>query len=57
MDPGSVELTDEEVMHLVGKLGFTVSPVESGIIAPYIQDPESMLQNSYRASCWVARKT
>lgn len=55
-DPGSVELTDDEVMALVEKLGFTIEKRVSGITAPYIQDPESMLQNTYKASHWVARK-
>lgn len=55
-DPGNVELTDEEVVALVEKLGFVVEKKVSGITAPYIQDPESMLQNSYKASHWVARK-
>jgi len=55
-EPGSVELTDDEVVALVEKLGFIVEKRESGIAAPYIQDPGSMLQNIYRASFWVARK-
>ncbi|KAE8451182.1 hypothetical protein EG329_004346 [Mollisiaceae sp. DMI_Dod_QoI] len=55
-DPGSVELTDDEVVALLDKLGFDVEKRKSGLIAPYIQDPESMLQNSYKASHWVARK-
>jgi carnosine N-methyltransferase len=55
-DPGSVELTDDELVALVEKLGFIIVKRDSGITAPYIQDPESMLQNAYRASHWVARK-
>ncbi|KUJ21091.1 N2227-domain-containing protein [Mollisia scopiformis] len=55
-DPGAVELTDDEVVALLEKLGFTLEKRESGIAAPYIQDPESMLQNTYKASHWVARK-
>ncbi|KAI9878521.1 MAG: hypothetical protein M1830_000655, partial [Pleopsidium flavum] len=56
-EPGSVELTDEEVLLLVEKMGFKIEkhelrPAETG----YIQDPESMLQNMYRVSHWVARK-
>lgn len=56
-EPGSVELTDEEVVLLVEKMGFKIEkhqlrPAETG----YIQDPESMLQNMYRVSHWVARK-
>ncbi|KAI6709243.1 hypothetical protein JHW43_008231 [Diplocarpon mali] len=55
-DPGAVELSDDEVVALVEKLGFSVEHRESGISAPYIQDIESMLENTYKASFWVARK-
>lgn len=51
-----MELTDDDVVALVEKLGFTIEKRISGITAPYIQDPESMLQNAYKASHWVARK-
>ena len=53
---GSVELTDDEVLALIHMLGFDIEKRESGIPAPYIQDSESMLQNVYSASHWVARK-
>ncbi|KAI1180833.1 N2227-like protein-domain-containing protein [Nemania sp. FL0916] len=55
-DPGGFELTDDEVIALVEKMGFVVEERETGLNAPYVQDPDSMLQNSYRASYWVARK-
>ncbi|KAI0490378.1 N2227-like protein-domain-containing protein [Xylaria cf. heliscus] len=55
-DPGSFELTDDEVVALVEKLGFVVETRESSIAAPYMQDVHSMLQNTYRASHWIARK-
>ncbi|KAJ9142725.1 hypothetical protein NKR23_g7002 [Pleurostoma richardsiae] len=55
-DPGSFELSDDEVMALVEKIGFVVERRETGIRAPYIQDADSMLQTVYRASFWVARK-
>ncbi|KAK0739702.1 N2227-like protein-domain-containing protein [Apiosordaria backusii] len=55
-EPGNFELTDEEVMELVTKVGFQVESRETGIEAPYIHDTESMLQTVYRASTWVARK-
>ncbi|KAI9055458.1 hypothetical protein LZ554_000412 [Drepanopeziza brunnea f. sp. 'monogermtubi'] len=55
-DPGSVELTDDEVVALIEKLGFDIEHREAGIAAPYIQDVESMLENTYKASHWVARK-
>lgn len=57
-EPGSVELTEEEVLWLLEKKGFRVEHRE---ISPqglgYIQDPESMFQNLYQISSWVARKT
>ncbi|KAK0124463.1 hypothetical protein ONS95_009416 [Cadophora gregata] len=55
-DPGAVELTDDEVVALIEKFGFDIEHRESGIAAPYIQDVESMLQNTYMATHWVARK-
>ena len=55
-DPGAVELTDDEVVALIDQLGFDIEKRESGIAAPYIQDLNSMLQNTYKASHWVARK-
>ncbi|PNY29516.1 Uncharacterized protein TCAP_00553 [Tolypocladium capitatum] len=55
-DPGSFELSNDEVMALLGRLGFAVEWAETGVEAPYIQDRESMLQTVYKASAWVARK-
>ena len=55
-DPGSFELSDDEVKALVEKLGFTVISHESGVETPYIHDSDSMLQTVYRSSSWVARK-
>lgn len=55
-DPGSFELTDDEVMALVERLGFDVEWRQTGIEAPYILDRESLLQSTYKASAWVARK-
>lgn len=55
-DPGSFELTNDEVMALVEKLGFVVESMETGIRAPYIQDMDSMLHMVYNATTWVARK-
>ncbi|KAL2001331.1 hypothetical protein VTN02DRAFT_1911 [Thermoascus thermophilus] len=58
-EPGSVELTEEEVFQLIGQMGFQVErremPAERRYCG-YIQDPESMLQSLYRPSHWVARK-
>ena len=56
-EPGSFELTNEEVLLLVEKLGFTIEKQEmlsEGI--GYIQNPQSMIQNIYRVAHWVARK-
>ncbi len=56
-EPGSFELTDEEVVALVSKMGFDV--VKHEILnheSGYIQDPRSLLQNRYKCSHWVARK-
>ncbi|KAI5458431.1 N2227-like protein-domain-containing protein [Mariannaea sp. PMI_226] len=55
-DPGSFELSDDEVMALVQKLGFVVEWRQTGIEAPYIRDRESLLQTTYKASAWIARK-
>lgn len=57
-EPGSVELTEEEVFLLVERMGFRIEkwPDEEQTSCGYIQDPESMLQNLYRPAHWVARK-
>lgn len=55
-DPGAMELTDDEVVALIEKFGFSIIKRESRIPTPYIQDTESMMQNTYLASHWVARK-
>ena len=57
-EPGSVELSNEELIHLVKSMGFEMQ--EQGIQQGgqgYIQNPSSMLQNVYKVSYWVARKT
>jgi carnosine N-methyltransferase len=56
-DPGSFELSDDEVIALLEKLGFVIEWKQTGIKSPYIHDRDSMLQTTYRASAWVARKT
>lgn len=56
-EPGRVELTDDEVLMLVQTCGFEILKHElrnDGF--GYIHDPESMLQNIYRTSHWIARK-
>jgi carnosine N-methyltransferase len=55
-EPGSFELTHEEVVALVQKMGFEIEHQETNITAPYIQDSHSMLQTVYRAAHWIARK-
>lgn len=55
-EPGSFELTHDEVILLVEKLGFTIEHHQTDITAPYIQDSNSMLQTVYRATHWTARK-
>ncbi|KAK2762111.1 hypothetical protein FQN54_001118 [Arachnomyces sp. PD_36] len=56
-EPGSVELSEEEVLLLVGKMGFTVEKGQGTVgECGYIQDPDSLLLNMYRPSYWIARK-
>ena len=56
-EPGSVELTDEEVVKLVEHFGFVVEKHETGTTETgYIQNPRSMLLSVYRPSFWIARK-
>ena len=55
--PGAFELTDEEVLMLVESMGFDIEKHEMrNDGAGYIQNPESMLQNIYRTSHWIAKK-
>ena len=56
-EPGSVELTADELLLLVEQLGFTIEMKEvedSG--CGYIQDPDCMLQNTYKVLHFTARK-
>jgi carnosine N-methyltransferase len=56
-EPGSVELTDEEVRILVENVGFTIERHVWGQHATgYMQNPNSMLMYAYRPSFWIARK-
>lgn len=55
-DPGSVELTNDEVVALVEHFGFGIEKHELGVDTGYITNQQSMLQSTYRASFWVARK-
>jgi carnosine N-methyltransferase len=55
---GSFEMTEEEVIWLLEMKGFQMEyrEVASNGVG-YIQDADSMFQNLYRVSCWVARRT
>ena len=56
-EPGAFELTDEEVLMLVEGMGFDIEEREMRKEeAGYIQNPESMLQNVYKTSHWIAKK-
>ncbi|MCJ1374342.1 hypothetical protein MMC20_005574 [Loxospora ochrophaea] len=56
-EPGSVELTEEELIQLIEKMGFRVEQHEiKSEGGGYIQDPQSMMRNGYSVSHWVARK-
>ncbi|KAL2871920.1 N2227-like protein-domain-containing protein [Aspergillus lucknowensis] len=59
-EPGNVELTQEEVIKLITRLGFKLEssqPIKERAEIGYIQDPDSMLRSLYRPAHWVARKT
>ena len=56
-EPGSFELSNEELLLLIEKMGFEMEMHEireDG--AGYIRNPKSMLQNVYRTTYWVAKK-
>ena len=55
-EPGSIELSNEEVLMLLGKMGFEIMRYDMPGATGYIQNPESLLQNLYRVTFWVARK-
>ncbi|RMD40790.1 hypothetical protein DV735_g4340, partial [Chaetothyriales sp. CBS 134920] len=61
--PGAFELADDQVRQLVRSMGFVIHPDEEYLLPEsesgaglYMQDPDSMLQNRYRPSFWVATK-
>ncbi|KAL3425936.1 hypothetical protein PVAG01_02727 [Phlyctema vagabunda] len=56
MSPGSIELTNEELLQLVETLGFQILTSEFSIPAPYLSHPDTMMPVFYNASFWVARK-
>jgi carnosine N-methyltransferase len=56
-DPGSVELTNEEVLALVEHFGFTIEKQDSGTFETgYLTNSRSMLQSNYRPAFWIVRK-
>ena len=56
-EPGSVELTNDEVLMLIQSYGFDIEKHEIRHDGTgYTQDRESLLQNIYRTSHWIARK-
>lgn len=55
-EPGSFELSNDEVVVLIETFGFEVVEQKESMATGYIQDPNSMLQNVYRPSFWVAKK-
>jgi hypothetical protein len=56
-DPGSVELTEDEVIALVETMGFAVEKHEVMQIATgYINNPNGMWMGVYHPSFWIARK-
>ena len=57
-EPGSFELSNDEVLALLQRSGFEIHEQSEAPAGPtgYVQDPQSMLQNLYRPSFWVAKK-
>jgi carnosine N-methyltransferase len=56
-DPGSIELSNEEVLALVQHFGFMIEREEIGSFETgYMTNPKSMLQSNYRPASWTARK-
>lgn len=55
-EPGSFELSNDEVISLVSQYGFEVVEQRDAPATGYIQDPTSMLQNVYQPAFWVAKK-
>lgn len=58
-EPGSFELSNDEVLQLVQHFGFKIEKSETldmQTYGSYIQDPDSMLQSLYRPVHWLARK-
>ena len=57
-EPGSFELSNDEVLELVKSHGFDI--LQHEVLTEgmgYLQNPESMYQNLYHVARWCARKT
>ena len=56
-EAGSFELTEEEMLLMIERMGFEVTMHEIRNDGKgYIQNPNSMLQNVYSTSHWIAKK-
>ena len=57
-DPGSFELSNDEIVALVQHCGFEIISHEerTAAAAGYIMDDRSMLTHQYHPSFWVAKK-
>lgn len=56
-EPGTVELTNDEVMMLVERHGFVIEKKDfTGRMSGYASNPHSMYQAMYQVSRWNARK-
>ncbi len=55
-EPGTFELSDDEVKQLVTESGFEIIEARQTDPVGYIQNSGSMLQHIYQPSFWVARK-
>lgn len=56
VEPGSFELSNDEVLLLLCKLGFEIVEQREIPAAGYVSDPLSMLQSVYSPTFWVAKK-
>jgi carnosine N-methyltransferase len=55
-EPGSFELSNDEVLALVQQYGFVMLEQKQASPTGYVADPASMLLNVYRPVFWVAKK-
>lgn len=56
-EPGAFELCEDEVIALLGELGFDVEKHDTeSVPTGYVQNSRSMLRSVYHPSHWVAKK-